>query len=358
MTTHAKVFKFGCYFFVDTKKHLVSSDFAAHLQLFPDEVYKYVTGPLEKQEIELFKKGEIRKQTVSDRVGPYERYMLTMSQVNEVMDNAIIRDKVMDLAMFINHEVVPLFEAVTPKVETLPAATKPETMSSLEIAKLTGKEHKNVIRDIERIFTELKIEPSAYLGTYQDVTGRNLKCYHLNEELTLTLTSGYSIVQRNAIIKEWQAHRKSQVIMQPVTNVPEISPSAKVANTDKIKFNAAFLKIAIAQIESMNLPPERKQVLKAHLMHEQTGLPLDLMLPVVYEEKLSPAQIALRMNVSAQAIGHIISKLGIRGNETYCEPRLSYVERSNRDVIVHFYNNQAINMIKQALKDKQNEKKN
>ena len=40
------------------------------------------------------------------------------------------------------------------------------TMSSLEIAKLTDKEHFHVLRDIERILEEVGIRASIFLGSY------------------------------------------------------------------------------------------------------------------------------------------------------------------------------------------------
>lgn len=275
------------------------------------------------------------------------------------------------LAELIETQVLPLFNevklvAVKPEVSSVTITNnQPLTMSSQEIADLLGCRHDSVKRTMERLqdkrlisFTQT--EESTKIGfppmveNSKSQGGRPKILYHVNKRDSYVVVAQLSPEFTAKLVDRWQ-ELETQV-------AHAVSPARVEIKTDHSQpskqVNASFLKIAIAQIDMMNLPAERKQILKAHLMHEQAGLPLDLMLPVVYEEKLSPAQIALRMNVSAQAIGHIISKLGIRGNETYCEPRLSYVERSNRDVIVHFYNNQAVNMIKQALKDKQNEKKN
>lgn len=82
------------------------------------------------------------------------------------------------------------------------------TMSSLQIAKLTGKQHKHIMADIRTMIDALgldsRAENSAVLETtYKASNGKRNRMYELNEELTLTLTSGYSIPQRNAIIKQW-----------------------------------------------------------------------------------------------------------------------------------------------------------
>ena len=372
-------FKFGTYFIIDPEKHLISCNFVAHLGIDPNEVDRYVTTPLIKQEMEYLILGKAYKQTVSDKVGQYEHYMLTLSQVNEVIANAPQPDMVLELVAFISQEIIPLFNPVV-KVE--PAQNKH-----------SHKFHSDLFGDLtvlthddgslwfigKEVCDKLGYTNSrkALNDHCRGVTKRYIKLNQLDmfetEVNIIPERDVYRLVMRSklptaekfeefVVSEVLPSIRKTGSYGQP-PQIAAITTPTQLENklTDHRptkQSNASFLKIAIAQIDMMNLPVERKQILKAHLMHEQAGLPLDLMLPVVYEEKLSPAQIALRMNVSAQAIGHIITKLGIRGNETYCEPRLSYVERSNRDVIVHFYNNQAVNMIKQALKDKQNEKKN
>ena len=79
-----------------------------------------------------------------------------------------------------------------------------KTMSSLEIAELTGKEHKNVLADIRAMFKELGIEGAKFSAPLKMKSGQTAKVFNLNEELTLTLVSGYSTTLRNKIIKRWQ----------------------------------------------------------------------------------------------------------------------------------------------------------
>ena len=96
---------------------------------------------------------------------------------------------------------------------------KPLSMTSLEIADLTGKLHKNVIRDITKILCELyeikKDGSNLSHKLKQYVT--KIECddrgytslIELDEELTLTITSGYSVKQRNTIIRQWQLMRNT-----------------------------------------------------------------------------------------------------------------------------------------------------
>lgn len=80
-----------------------------------------------------------------------------------------------------------------------------QTMSSREIAELTGKQHKNVIRDIENMLNALNLEQSSFLSFVNDgPNGRPLKVYNLPKEETLILVSGYNVKMRAAIIRRWQ----------------------------------------------------------------------------------------------------------------------------------------------------------
>lgn len=78
------------------------------------------------------------------------------------------------------------------------------TMDSLEIARLTNKEHRNVTRDIEKMFEELEIDVLKFEHIYLDSQNRKQKKYNLTKDLTLTLISGYSIKLRKTIIDRWQ----------------------------------------------------------------------------------------------------------------------------------------------------------
>lgn len=76
------------------------------------------------------------------------------------------------------------------------------TMSSLEIAELTGKLHKNVIRDIREVLDALKQDGSDVSHVQEDKDGRGYtSCFHLDREITETLLTGYSIPLRHRVIR-------------------------------------------------------------------------------------------------------------------------------------------------------------
>lgn len=87
-----------------------------------------------------------------------------------------------------------------------------DTMSSKEVAELTGKMHKNIVRDIREMLQELDGSDLSH-EEYQELTDNRgyTQEFLLNEELTLTLVSGYNVKMRNTIIKRWKELEHSGV---------------------------------------------------------------------------------------------------------------------------------------------------
>lgn len=75
------------------------------------------------------------------------------------------------------------------------------TMSSREIAELTGKQHPHVKRDIEVMLSALEKDASRFGGIYLDSMNREQTEYLLDRELTEILITGYSIPLRAKVIR-------------------------------------------------------------------------------------------------------------------------------------------------------------
>ncbi len=96
-----------------------------------------------------------------------------------------------------------------------------KTMSTRVIAELCEKEHRNVKRDSEVMFQGLQLDALNFEHIYLDSMNRQQTEYLLDEELTMTLVTGYNIVLRNRVIKRWkelelQASLPSYAIDDPI----------------------------------------------------------------------------------------------------------------------------------------------
>jgi phage antirepressor YoqD-like protein len=95
------------------------------------------------------------------------------------------------------------------------------TMTSLEIAELTGKEHKNVIRDIRVMLDQLLKDGAILSHPHEDKDLRGYTtCFHLNRELTDTLLTGYSAAARLKVVRRW--HELEGKAAAPVADPMEV----------------------------------------------------------------------------------------------------------------------------------------
>jgi phage antirepressor YoqD-like protein len=79
-----------------------------------------------------------------------------------------------------------------------------QVMSSIEIAELTGKAHKNVLADVRKMLDELELQWAEFSAHYKDDRGREKPCFHLDREMTDTLLTGYSAKMRFAVVRRWR----------------------------------------------------------------------------------------------------------------------------------------------------------
>jgi|GEM_PF-1270745 len=321
----------NCFNFIDTEQQItIAHPIFLHLGYTLEQAKNVLSKPMIKQ---LINHPDFK---------PREDYYISIPQIKELIVNAPEDKYIPHVLGFIKNTLEPLFAESKAKTTEL----RTQTMSSLQIAELTGKQHKNVIRDIERIFNELKIELVNYISSYQDVKGETRKCYDLDEELTLTLTSSYSIPQRNAIIKEWQAYRQGNAPIQPATKL-ENQPALPAPHI----VNASAIRIAISTIDKLPIGEERKAILKAQLLSREFGLNEGLMLPDT-PHMLSATEIANKIGLTANAIGRIVNELGICDNQELCRPRLGVAPNNNKQVEQYFYMPQVVDMIRKHLKQK------
>ncbi len=96
------------------------------------------------------------------------------------------------------------FNTKTATAISLPSSATVQTMSSKEIADLTGKDHSHVLRDIRSMIEQLQ-NPNLDSKEYQVVLAANGMTAEilLNKDMSVCLVSGYNVQLRMAIIKRW-----------------------------------------------------------------------------------------------------------------------------------------------------------
>lgn len=103
------------------------------------------------------------------------------------------------------------------------------SMSSSEIADLTGKHHKHVIRDIREMLEALEKDGPVLGHVREDKDGRGYTVnFHLDKELTETLLTGYSVPLRRKVVHRLHELEDS-IKPRVIATLPDFSNPAAAA---------------------------------------------------------------------------------------------------------------------------------
>jgi phage regulator Rha-like protein len=116
------------------------------------------------------------------------------------------------------------------------------SMTSREIAELTGKRHDHVIRDIRAMLAQVyDLTDNPNLG-YQQIQGvivetdsqtKRTAAIHLDKDHTLTLLTGYDAKARHRVIKRWQ-----ELETQAKPAFPDFTNPAEAARAWALEYEA------------------------------------------------------------------------------------------------------------------------
>ncbi|MFO3662458.1 Rha family transcriptional regulator [Pseudomonas amygdali] len=126
-------------------------------------------------------------------------------------------------------------------------------MSSLEIAELTGKQHKHVLTDIRIMLDELGEGSAGFSADYKDQGGRTYPCFNLDRHHTECLLTGYSAKMRMAVIKRW--HELEEGLGQRALDLAGTSDKAIIESLSGLQSEVKILKEMIVRsyVKSMRL---------------------------------------------------------------------------------------------------------
>lgn len=166
----------------------------------------------------------------------------------------------------------------------LMTSNQPITMSSREIAGYTEKQHKNVKRDIERMFAELELDVLKVERIYLDSMNRKQTEYLLDRDQTDCLLTGYSAKARMTVIKRWKELEEAQNPQLPQTFAEALQLAAnqakmleeaapKVEFHDKIVNDAATFSLRDAAKKIQQRPNKFTQWLRTEGYLCQNNMP-------------------------------------------------------------------------------------
>lgn len=112
------------------------------------------------------------------------------------------------------------------------------TMTSLQIAEITGKRHANVIRDIHNLLDQGVNQLNFELVEYTDAKGEQRPCFNLTKKGCLILASGYDAKLREKIINRWEELETEKRTPSRRVAGPKVSDRIRAA-----KFLASFLNL-------------------------------------------------------------------------------------------------------------------
>lgn len=124
------------------------------------------------------------------------------------------------------------------------------TMSSREIAELTGRDHGNVMRDIRTMLDDLQasnLNPACETTTYAGANGQRYPQYELDRDTCLTLLLGYDAVARMKVVKRWQELEAQAAPAVPRTMSQALRLAAEQA--EQIEQQQAALALAAPKAE-------------------------------------------------------------------------------------------------------------
>lgn len=149
--------------------------------------------------------------------------------------------------------------------------TTQKTMSSREIAELTGKRHGHVFRDIEKMLKELELSQEGYVQPWVDP--QNKQVYHeflLDRRLTDCLLTGYSAKARIKVIDRWQELEKANQPQVPQTYAAALLEAGRLAlENERLQLEAQE---NAPKLEVYSALADRKGDVSTTLIAKQLGM--------------------------------------------------------------------------------------
>ena len=182
------------------------------------------------------------------------------------------------------------------------------TMTSLEIAEITGKEHYNVLRDIKDEISKLGTERAKLifeLSEYKDTTGRKLPMYVANIQGILQLGARYSADVRYKLIekvtKKETVKTKRNIFESDLIDIEK----------DKIRLEKSRILKELSQSITNDKYKQTLQIYSANALYNEPILEL----PAVKKKSYTATEVGNKLGITSMKVGSIAKKHNLKTEE-------------------------------------------
>ena len=226
---------------------------------------------------------------------------------------------------------------------------KQAVTTSLRVAEVFGKDHKNVIQSIENLAAEKSAAKFFAEATY-DNRGKQYPMYYMNRDGFTLLAMGFT--GKKALqfkIKYIQAFNSMEATLKRLP-AGKLDPVAQadlaVTRANTAKANALY------KIACKTTSETAKQSLLAKAAESITG---EMTIPVLLKKEYSAGEVARKVHASSgQMVGRIANRLGIKaeqpGQNEYGRWANSKSQHSDKEVPQWMYFDQGVKAIADKLK--------
>ena len=215
------------------------------------------------------------------------------------------------------------------------------TMTSLEIAEITGKEHYNILADIRDEIKKLGEERAALIfqgGEYKDKNNQNRPMFIANIQGVLQLGARYSADVRYKLIEK--VTKKETVKIKGNIFESNLIDIEK----DKIRLEKSKILKELSQNISNDKYKQTLEIYSANALYDEPILEL----PVAKKKSYTATEIGKKLGITSMKVGSIAKKQNLKTDE-YGYWALDKSRHSNKQVESFRYYDNIIEEIRKYI---------
>ena len=182
------------------------------------------------------------------------------------------------------------------------------TMTSLQIAEITGKEHKNVLADIRDEISKLGTERAELIfqpSKYKDANNQNRPMFIANVQGILQLGARYSADVRYRLIekvtKKETIETKEDIFKNDLLDIEK----------DKIRLEKSRILKELSQSFTNEKYRETLQIYSANALYDEPILEL----PAVEKKSYTATEVGNKLGITSMKVGSIAKKHNLKTEE-------------------------------------------